>query len=66
VSSDLFPFQTTRRELTPLDRYHNLGYEWASTLLAFIALGCCLIPLVFYFKGPAIRKYSKYAYSGDE
>ncbi|KAH8820247.1 major facilitator superfamily transporter multidrug resistance [Xylogone sp. PMI_703] len=43
--------------------YHNLGYEWASSLLAFIALACCLIPLFFYRYGAAIRKYSKYAYS---
>ncbi|KAF7795334.1 hypothetical protein EIP86_006491 [Pleurotus ostreatoroseus] len=44
--------------------YHRLGYEWASTLLAFIALACCAIPYLFYFKGAAIRKHSKYAFSG--
>ncbi|GJE88336.1 MFS general substrate transporter [Phanerochaete sordida] len=46
--------------------YHRLGYEWAGSLLAFISLACCAIPYLFYFKGAAIRKHSKYAYSGDE
>lgn len=46
--------------------YDRLGYQWASTLLAFIGLACCGIPFVFYFKGAAIRKHSHYAYSGDE
>ncbi|KAF2801974.1 MFS general substrate transporter [Mytilinidion resinicola] len=46
--------------------YNRLGYQWASSLLGFIALACCAIPYVFYFKGAAIRKYSKFAYSPDE
>jgi multidrug resistance protein len=46
--------------------YDRLGYQWASTLLAFIGLACCGIPFVFYFKGAAIRKHSNYAYSPDE
>lgn len=46
--------------------YAKLGYQWASSLLAFISLACCGIPFLFYFKGAAIRKRSKYAYSGDD
>lgn len=46
--------------------YHRLGYEWAGSLLAFIGFACCAIPYLFYFKGAKIRKYSKYAYSGDD
>lgn len=46
--------------------YERLGYQWASSLLAFLALACCLIPYVFYFKGEAIRRYSKYAFADDE
>ncbi|KAF2147142.1 uncharacterized protein K452DRAFT_217873 [Aplosporella prunicola CBS 121167] len=46
--------------------YHRLGYEWASTLLAFIGLACCAIPYVFFFKGAAIRRHSRYAFSGDD
>jgi len=29
--------------------YDTLGMQWASSLLAFLALLCCLIPYVFYF-----------------
>ncbi|EAS30990.3 multidrug resistance protein [Coccidioides immitis RS] len=46
--------------------YNRMGYQWASTFLAFLALACCAIPYVFYFKGEAIRRYSKFAYAGDE
>lgn len=46
--------------------YHRLGYEWAGSLLAFIALACCAIPFVFFFFGERIRKHSRYAYSPDE
>lgn len=46
--------------------YHRLGYEWAGSLLAFIALACCAIPFIFYFKGAKIRSYSKFAYKGDD
>lgn len=46
--------------------YERLGYQWASSLLAFIALACCAIPYVFYFYGAKIRSRSKYAYSGDD
>ncbi|KAI9045135.1 MFS transporter [Aspergillus affinis] len=46
--------------------YDRLGYQWASSLLAFIALACCAIPFVFYFKGESIRRFSKFAFSDDE
>jgi hypothetical protein len=46
--------------------YNRLGYQWASSLLAFIALACCLIPYVFYYKGESIRRFSKYAFADDE
>ncbi|RDW67807.1 MFS general substrate transporter-38 [Coleophoma cylindrospora] len=46
--------------------YDRLGYQWASSLLAFLALACCAIPYVFYFFGARIRRRSKYAYSGDD
>jgi len=45
--------------------YHNLGYQWAGTLVAFLGLACCPIPFLFYKYGAAIRKRSKYAYSGE-
>lgn len=46
--------------------YDTMGLQWASSFLAFLALACCLIPYVFYFKGASIRKYSKFAYADDE
>ncbi|RYP91898.1 hypothetical protein DL770_001958 [Monosporascus sp. CRB-9-2] len=46
--------------------YDRLGYEWASTLLAFIALACCGIPFLFWKYGEQIRRRSKYAYAGEE
>lgn len=52
--------------LFTIQMYHTLGYQWAGSLLAFISLACCAIPFVFYFKGAAIRRYSRYAYAGDE
>ncbi|PCD29549.1 hypothetical protein AU210_012085 [Fusarium oxysporum f. sp. radicis-cucumerinum] len=45
--------------------YHNLNPRWASTLLGCLALACCFIPIAFYKYGAAIRKHSKYAYSGE-
>lgn len=46
--------------------YHRLGDQWASSLIAFIALACCAIPFVFFFYGAKIRAHSKYAYVADE
>jgi multidrug resistance protein len=53
--------------LFTVQMYHKLGDQWASSLLAFIALACCAIPFVFYYFGAKIRARSKYAYSpGDD
>jgi multidrug resistance protein len=52
--------------LFTIQMYHRLGYQWASSLLAFIALACCGIPYVFYFKGKQIRSYSHYAFADDD
>ncbi|THY66641.1 MFS general substrate transporter [Aureobasidium pullulans] len=46
--------------------YHRLGDQWASSLIAFIALACCAIPFVFFFFGARIRAHSKFAYISDE
>ncbi|KAF2274867.1 putative MFS multidrug transporter [Westerdykella ornata] len=46
--------------------YDRLGYQWASTLLAFIGLACCAIPYVFYYKGAAIRAHSHFAYHPED
>ena len=52
--------------LFTVQTYHTLGDEWASSLLAFIALACCVIPFLFYTKGAAIRRKAKYAFKGDD
>lgn len=43
-----------------------MGDQWASSFLAFLALACCAIPYVFYFKGASIRRYSKYAFADPD
>lgn len=39
-----------------------VGIQWASPFSAFLALLCPLVSSVFHFKGPTIRKYSRYAF----
>lgn len=41
--------------------YQNVGYQWASSILAFIGVPLSVIPLVFYKFGPTIRKRSSFA-----
>lgn len=48
--------------LFTIQMYHRLGYEWATTLMAFISLACVAIPFMFYYFGASIRKRSRYAY----
>jgi len=52
--------------LFTVQMYSRLGYQWASSLLAFISLACCGIPFGFYFFGARIRRRSRFAYSGDD
>lgn len=41
--------------------YEKLGYEWASSLLAFIGVALVPIPFVFFYFGKAIRLRSPWA-----
>ncbi|KAI0062385.1 MFS general substrate transporter [Artomyces pyxidatus] len=41
--------------------YHNLGNEWAASLLGFLSLAILPIPYLFYFYGKSIRARSKRA-----
>lgn len=52
--------------LFTIQMYHRLGYQWASSLLAFISLACCAIPYLFYIYGAKIRAMSKYAYTPEK
>ena len=40
--------------------YTNLGFQWASSLLAFIALGLSFAPIVLVWKGTSIRERSPF------
>lgn len=51
--------------LFTIQMYNRLGYQWATSLMAFISLACCGIPYLFFFYGARIRRFSKYAYSPE-
>lgn len=40
--------------------YTNLGFQWASSLLGFVALALTLAPIFLLFKGASVRKKSKF------
>jgi multidrug resistance protein len=46
--------------------YDTLNDQWASSLLGFLGLACCLIPFAFWKWGARIRQKSKYAYSPED
>lgn len=43
---------------TPM--YTKLGVAWATSLLAFLSLGMCVVPFLFLWKGDKIRAGSKF------
>lgn len=45
--------------------FNNLGIHWASSVPAFLALGCAPFPFVLMKYGPAIRTRCKYAAEAD-
>ncbi|KAF4635841.1 hypothetical protein G7Y89_g2250 [Cudoniella acicularis] len=53
VAGAVLPFAAT-----PM--YRKLGVPWASSLLAFLSLGMCIIPFTFLWKGDTIRANSKF------
>lgn len=50
--------------LSALSMYTHLGLQWASSLLAFISLGLCAIPIILIVKGEAIRRKSPFMNEG--
>ncbi|PVH15458.1 uncharacterized protein CXQ87_003299 [Candidozyma duobushaemuli] len=52
--------------LFTMQMYHRLGDQWATSLMAFIALACCLIPYAFYIWGAKVREFSRYAYTDQK
>lgn len=49
------------RLMTHYLRYHTLGVDWATSLLAFIAVALFPVPILFYIYGSRIRKLSRYS-----
>ena len=41
--------------------YHNLGPQWATSVLAFISLALAPFPYIFFKYGKRIRKHSRFA-----
>ncbi len=41
------------------DMYHNLGYQWASTLAALLGAALGVVPFILFFYGKKIRSRSK-------
>ncbi|KAK5553510.1 hypothetical protein LTR46_008485 [Exophiala xenobiotica] len=46
--------------------YENLGFQWASSLLAFLALACLPMPFLFFKYGKKIRAKSRFTTTEDE
>ncbi|KAJ5142135.1 Vacuolar protein sorting-associated protein 62 [Penicillium atrosanguineum] len=44
-----------------IQMYNNLGYHWATSLLAFLTLAMAPFPYIFFKYGPRIRKKSRFA-----
>lgn len=47
--------------LFAVQMYHKLGVNWASSLLAFLAIAMVPIPFLFYIFGKKIRSWSRYS-----
>ncbi|KAK4935548.1 hypothetical protein LTR10_023411 [Elasticomyces elasticus] len=45
--------------------YERLGYQWASSLLAFLSLACLPMPFLFFKYGKKIRARSKFTNTED-
>lgn len=41
--------------------YNKLGYQWASTLLAFLSVLMAPFPVLFFFYGKKLRGKSRFA-----
>ena len=42
--------------------YEDLGVDWATSVIGFIAVGLIPFPLLFWIYGPKIRSWSKFAF----
>ncbi|KAI5448817.1 mitochondrial import receptor subunit tom20 [Naganishia albida] len=54
-----FPLFTTQM-------YHNLGVNWASTLVAFLSLACAPLPVLFWLYGAKVRVMTQFGREADQ
>ena len=54
-------FLATAFPLFTTQMYTTLGDQWASSIPAFLVIGCLPFPFLFYRYGSQIRSKSKYA-----
>ncbi|KAH3913841.1 hypothetical protein HBI56_057150 [Parastagonospora nodorum] len=59
--SKMFLVVSESQALFGVQLYNNLGYQWASTLLGFIALVMAPFPIFFFLQGKRLRGRSRYA-----
>ena len=59
VVAGLLPLATKRL-------YHDLGFQWASSLIGFLALLLSCAPIVFVWKGRWFRERSPFMESGGQ
>jgi len=43
--------------------FNSLGVQWACSLLGFVSAGLAIMPFIFFFFGPKIRSWFKFAVS---
>ena len=46
--------------------FHNLGYNWAASIPAFLSLACAPFPFLFKIYGARIRASCKYSAEADK
>lgn len=44
-----------------IQMYNGLGYQWATSLLAFLTVAMLPFPFIFFYYGKKIRARSRYA-----
>jgi hypothetical protein len=59
----VFSFVTAAFPLFGVQMYEKLGYQWASSLLAFLMVVMIPFPYLFFRYGKRIRRKSRYAKS---
>jgi hypothetical protein len=59
--SDTYSYCPAATPLLGNQMYSGLGYQWATSLLAFLTLAMAPFPFLFFFYGKRIRNRSRFA-----